>query len=677
MSSALPQCVLDPLGTVAELFDAAASSGASAEDADWGVRSRFNEALSRPGVMSRVPEINAVGVDNVPPGALVRFRCMVQDMYNPEYYVGAYRDASAGGRWRTTKYTEDLGPVDDREGPCDRKIWERRVLYCVPLPGESAWVRRLDGAGAGAPPRTPSKDVEPASANKRARDVDLDVDMDAENDPLESSEPDRAPTTIAPTITTTTTTSAKRANLGVSSASALAFPEGGAPTFVVDDGDDAALNLPLGSRARDALNDADLPVPTPCIVKMYGTEDADDVKLNDVLELVGVLAIAPNIAAEAEAAEADGAANAAAAAAAAAGESGVAAAAAGAPGVATVDFMEEERAHNPPTSVVPRFHALVARRATPHGFATLPRRAESGASPHPRLTPELRARGAELKSAIVAHLAAPLGGDALAAEYVLSTLVSRVHSRTDAMALGKHATTLLGAPEGGFVARALAAAIAQIAPCVAHLPLSISSLNARPWTPRKDYATNRLRSGPLQVAPGTALVLDETALTAGQLGEIGVRNIHALRDLVATQELEYDFQYHQMRVPVDVAVVTVSASKRDGVIQGADARVPLRMIREPAESPELDETLRAEMREFLARARGSEHTIDASSSAEIESAMVAARSGDVKITQETFHRWLTMARLAALSGGETELTLKHWNRAMECERTVEERMRVC
>jgi hypothetical protein len=683
MSSALPQCVLNPLGTVAELFDAAASAGAPAEDADWGVRSRFNEALSQPGVMSRVPEINAVGVDNVPPGALVRFRCMVQDMYNPEYYVGAYRDASAGGRWRTTKYTEDLGPEDDRDGPCDRKIWERRVLYCVPLPGESAWVRRLDGAGAGAPPRTPSKDVEPASANKRARDMDLDVDMDAGSLPLESGahgDPDRAPKTTTNTTTTAAAAAAaKRANLGVSSPSSLTFAEGGAPTFVVNDGDDAALNLPLGSRARDATNDSDLPVPTPCIVKMYGTEDADDVKLNDVLEIVGVLAIAPNIAAEAEAAEAAGMANAAAAAAAAAGEAGVAAAAAaaGGPGVAAVDFMDEERAHNPPTSVVPRFHALVARRATPHGFATLPRRDAAEASPHPRLTPELRARGAELKSAIVAHLAAPLGGDALAAEYVLSTLVSRVHSRTDAMALGKHGTTLLGAPEGGFVARALAAAIAQIAPCVAHLPLSISSLNARPWTPRKDYATNRLRSGPLQLAPGTALVLDETALTAGQLGEIGVRNIHALRDLVATQELEYDFQYHQMRVPVDVAVVTVSASRRDGVIQGADARVPLRMIREPAESPELDETLRAEMREFVARARGSDHSIDAASSAEIESAMVAARSGDEKITQETFHRWLTMARLAALSGGETELTIKHWNRAMECERTVEERMRVC
>jgi hypothetical protein len=36
-----------------------------------------------------------------------------------------------------------------------------------------------------------------------------------------------------------------------------------------------------------------------------------------------------------------------------------------------------------------------------------------------------------------------------------------------------------------------------------------------------------------------------------------------------------------------------------------------------------------------------------------------------------------MARLAAISAGETDLTLAHWNRAMELERVVEERLRVC
>jgi|AntAceMinimDraft_11_1070367.scaffolds.fasta_scaffold80065_1 hypothetical protein len=32
-------------------------------------------------------------------------------MYNPEYYVGAYRNESTAGRWKTTKFTEDLIPT--------------------------------------------------------------------------------------------------------------------------------------------------------------------------------------------------------------------------------------------------------------------------------------------------------------------------------------------------------------------------------------------------------------------------------------------------------------------------------------------------------------------------------------------------------------------------------------
>ena len=182
MAARLPRCVTDPLGTVSSLFDAAvASPAAGAEDGDWGVRAAFREGLAQLGsraLVERVPEINAVGVEHVPPGALVRFRCMVQDMYNPEYYVGAYRDA--GGRWRTTKYTEDLGPEDLGPGthsPADSKIWERRVLYCVPVPGESAWVRRLDGAGVGAPPSTPAKTSEERAAKKDKRARDEDVEM--------------------------------------------------------------------------------------------------------------------------------------------------------------------------------------------------------------------------------------------------------------------------------------------------------------------------------------------------------------------------------------------------------------------------------------------------------------------------------------------------------------------
>ena len=82
MSGTLPPCVSDPLGTVSALFDAASRSAdpRALEDGDWGVRATFERSLGEPGVLARVPEINAVGVDAIPPGALVRFRCMVQDL---------------------------------------------------------------------------------------------------------------------------------------------------------------------------------------------------------------------------------------------------------------------------------------------------------------------------------------------------------------------------------------------------------------------------------------------------------------------------------------------------------------------------------------------------------------------------------------------------------------------
>ena len=82
MSAPLPSCVTDPLGAVASAFDAAIGSGDTApdQDGDWGIKATLQEALDRPGVMEQIPEINAVGVDNVRPGQLVRFRCMVQDL---------------------------------------------------------------------------------------------------------------------------------------------------------------------------------------------------------------------------------------------------------------------------------------------------------------------------------------------------------------------------------------------------------------------------------------------------------------------------------------------------------------------------------------------------------------------------------------------------------------------
>ena len=61
-------------------------------------------------------------------------------------------------------------------------------------------------------------------------------------------------------------------------------------------------------------------------------------------------------------------------------------------------------------------------------------------------------------------------------------------------------------------------------PKVCFLPLTISTLNTVDFVPRKDYTTNRLNTGILQLSDGSHLVVDETALETGKLEAQGLYN---------------------------------------------------------------------------------------------------------------------------------------------------------
>merc|ERR1711965_496484 len=113
-----------------------------------------------------IPEINhadgkGVGIESVPEGKLCRFRCVVQDMRDPEYYVGCFKSKRASSGWQTTKFAEHGGDETSRmeeeddeerlftfENPQQQssnvRMWERKVFYCVPIPGEAKWVQERD-----------------------------------------------------------------------------------------------------------------------------------------------------------------------------------------------------------------------------------------------------------------------------------------------------------------------------------------------------------------------------------------------------------------------------------------------------------------------------------------------------------------------------------------------------
>uniref|UniRef100_A0A0D3BNY1 Potassium transporter n=1 Tax=Brassica oleracea var. oleracea TaxID=109376 RepID=A0A0D3BNY1_BRAOL len=76
-----------------------------------------------PDVALKVPPVSLLEVGM--PKTLVRFRGMIQDMLGNEFYAGAYKD---GLTWSTNKYS-DVSQFPDGS---DMKVWERRLLYCVP-----------------------------------------------------------------------------------------------------------------------------------------------------------------------------------------------------------------------------------------------------------------------------------------------------------------------------------------------------------------------------------------------------------------------------------------------------------------------------------------------------------------------------------------------------------------
>lgn len=123
-----------------------------------------------------------------------------------------------------------------------------------------------------------------------------------------------------------------------------------------------------------------------------------------------------------------------------------------------------------------------------------------------------------------------LNGDELAAEYLLLSLLSKVHTRKDAFILGNLSINLSNV---GFIqGRNLTTFIKAITPFSMYLPLAIETLEQRRFSPKKNYDTNQLEGGLLQLVDSTFIIGDETVMKGGILKENGVANVKALATLI-------------------------------------------------------------------------------------------------------------------------------------------------
>lgn len=264
-------------------------------------------------------------------------------------------------------------------------------------------------------------------------------------------------------------------------------------------------------------------------------------------------------------------------------------------------------------------------------------------------------------------------GDRLAAEYLIYHLISRIYTRNDVFPIGKFCLNISEVPSSILdkFGKGVYEFIELIVPTSLYVPMTLGCINARPFYPKKNYATDALNSGILQVAKGTHIVLDETSLETGRLNKWGIAAMKALNTAIVYQKIPYDFLNYSIDIECDIPFLTISQGRS---LLPSDHRVCL----EPDETclSSYPDTLAAaktilkgfinEIRLYLTQARDRDLQFSDDIMMVIQNDFVRLRRTRSFVADD-LHRLLVLSRLIAISDGKTVLDVMSWNRACELD----------
>ncbi|XP_033037029.1 mini-chromosome maintenance complex-binding protein isoform X2 [Trachypithecus francoisi] len=612
-----------PLGIVQGFF---AQNGVNP---DWEkkVIEYFKEKLKENNAPKWVPSLNEVPLHYLKPNSFVKFRCMIQDMFDPEFYMGVYETVNQNTKAHVLhfgKYRDvaECGPQQelDLNSPRNTTL-ERQTFYCVPVPGESTWVKEAY-VNANQARVSPSTSYTP-SRHKRSYEDDDDMDL----------QPNKQKDQHA---------SARQAG-GVGGLQWC-----GEPKRLETE---ASAGQQLNSLNFSSPFDLNFPLPgekgPACLVKVY--EDWDCFKVNDILELYGILSVDP-VLSILNNDERD--------------------ASALLDPMECTDTAEEQRVHSPPASLVPRIHVILAQKLQ-HINPLLPACLNKEESK--TFVSSFMSELSPVRAELLGFLTHALLGDSLAAEYLILHLISTVYTRRDVLPLGKFTVNLSGCPRNSTFTEHLYRIIQHLVPASFRLQMTIENMNHLKFIPHKDYTANRLVSGLLQLPSNTSLVIDETLLEQGQLDTPGVHNVTALSNLITWQKVDYDFSYHQMEFPCNINVLITSEGRS---LLPADCQIHLQPQLIPPNMEEYMNSLLSavlpsvlnKFRIYLTLLRFLEYSISDEITKAVEDDFVEMRKNDPQsITADDLHQLLVVARCLSLSAGQTTLSRERWLRAKQLE----------
>lgn len=372
-----------------------------------------------------------------------------------------------------------------------------------------------------------------------------------------------------------------------------------------------------------------------CMVKVY--EDFEKYKLNTLVDVIGFLSMDPVLdGTQDKLSEFDG-----------------------------ID-VEEHISTNPPPSLIPRLHAVSIRELS---------------HINPLLDDGSRwlAEHNDVFKDLHKVLTMSLFGDQVAAHYLFCHLLSCIYARIDVENLGRCSLNLSNLPHevvGTDYIQRLYDIVELLVPASHYLPLTLETLNDSQFTPKKDFKTNRLTSGLLQLAPQTHLVIDETKLKAGQLQSSGLAALGSISQLISNQIVKCDFQFYQLDFDADIPVLVLSEGKS---ILPSDFHCPLKPDEDSGCVNIIDETLKAakqfvktncvEMRRFLTSQKGQSFALGAGIQEVIQNDLVELRRS-CNMKPDDFHLFLNLSRLVGKSLGKSEADAETWElvKSLEMER---------
>ena len=174
----------------------------------------------------------------------------------------------------------------------------------------------------------------------------------------------------------------------------------------------------------------------------------------------------------------------------------------------------------------------------------------------------------------------------------------------------------------------------------------------------------------MQTVANTPVVIDETLLGTGKLGDTGVKNISALNQLILHQTVTYDFGFYSNEWKVNVPVLVIASGKKS-VLSSVDCLLPVKATYTPTIPPQIiSPGVYAMCRKYLATVRSMKtrpFDISDSMARNVEKDFVNLRQLDREISEGDLHRRLNLARFVELSYGSSECTERGWSTVQRLE----------